>query len=198
MVGITPKPAGGFIVKKGAQKKDFNINKDVVVFSRRVTDEVKLDNSDLVFVGYGVQAPEFQWDDFKGVDVKGKTIVVLVNDPPIKKADGALDDTIFGGKAMTYYGRWTYKYDKAAELGAAGVIIVHETEPAGYPFTVVQNNSNERFNLSTPDKNMGTRRDPGLDVDRRGDGDVQDGRAGLPETEGAGGRRATSSRCRSA
>jgi Zn-dependent M28 family amino/carboxypeptidase len=156
MVGITPKAAGAFTVKKGAQKKDFNINKDVVVFSRRVTNEVKLDNSDLIFAGYGVQAPEFQWDDFKGVDVKGKTIVVLVNDPPIKKVDGSLDDTIFGGNAMTYYGRWTYKYDKGAELGAAGVIIVHETEPAGYPFKVVQNNSNERFNLATPDKNMGT------------------------------------------
>ena len=156
LVAITPKPAGGFTVKKGAQTKDFNINNDVVVFSRRVTDQVKLDNSEMIFVGYGVQAPEFQWDDFKGVDVKGKTIVVLVNDPPIKKADGSLDDSTFGGKAMTYYGRWTYKYDKAAELGAAGVIIVHETEPAGYGFNVVQNNSNERFNLATPDKNMGT------------------------------------------
>jgi Zn-dependent M28 family amino/carboxypeptidase len=156
MVGITPKPSGPFTVKKGAQKKDFNINNDVVVFSRRVTEDVALDNSDLIFVGYGVQAPEFQWDDFKGVDVKGKTIVVLVNDPPVSKADGTPDDKIFGGKAMTYYGRWTYKYDKGAELGAAGVIIVHETEPAGYPFNVVQNNSNERFNLSTPDKNMGT------------------------------------------
>jgi Zn-dependent M28 family amino/carboxypeptidase len=156
LVGITPKPAGTFTVKKGAQKKDFNINKEIVVFSRRVTEEVKLANSDIVFVGYGVQAPEFQWDDFKGVDVKGKTIVVLVNDPPVKTADGSLDSSIFGGKAMTYYGRWTYKYEKAAELGAAGVIVVHETEPAGYPFSVVQNNSNERFNLSTPDKNMGT------------------------------------------
>ena len=156
LVGITPKPTGGFVVKKGAEKKELNINNEVVVFSRRVTDEVKLDNSELVFAGYGVQAPEFQWDDFKGVDVKGKTIVVLVSDPPIAKADGTLDDAIFGGKAMTYYGRWTYKYDKAAELGAAGVIIVHETGPAGYGFNVVQNNSNERFNLSTPDKNMGT------------------------------------------
>jgi Zn-dependent M28 family amino/carboxypeptidase len=156
LVGITPKPVGGFVVKRGAQKKEFNINNDVVVFSRRVTDEVKLDNSEIVFVGYGVQAPEFQWDDFKGVDVKGKTIVVLVNDPPVARADGSLDDTVFGGKAMTYYGRWTYKYDKAAELGAAGVIIVHETGPAGYGFSVVQNSSNERFSLSTPDKNMGT------------------------------------------
>jgi Zn-dependent M28 family amino/carboxypeptidase len=154
LVGIKPEPVGGFVVTKGAQKREFNINKDVVVFSKHVMDEVKLENSELVFVGYGVQAPELNWDDFRGVDVKGKTIVVLVNDPPVKKADGSLDEKTFGGKAMTYYGRWTYKYEKAAELGAAGVIIVHETEPAAYPFAVVQNNSNERFNLVTPDKNM--------------------------------------------
>ena len=155
LVGIKPEPVGGFVVKKGATSHEFNINKDVVVFSKHVTDEAKLDNSEMVFVGYGVQAPELNWDDFRGMDVKGKTIVVLVNDPPIKKADGTLDEKVFGGKAMTYYGRWTYKYEKAAELGAAGVIIVHETEPAAYPFSVVQNNSNERFNLVTPDKNMG-------------------------------------------
>ncbi|HEX5070802.1 MAG TPA: M28 family metallopeptidase [Vicinamibacterales bacterium] len=154
LVGIKPEPVGGFFVRKGAATHEFNINKDVVVFSRHVTDEVKLDNSEMVFVGYGVQAPELNWDDFKGMDVKGKTIVVLVNDPPVKNADGSLDDKTFGGKAMTYYGRWTYKYEKAAELGAAGVIIVHETEPAAYPFSVVQNNSGERFNLVTPDKNM--------------------------------------------
>src|SRR4029079_9685394 len=111
-------------------------------------------NSELVFVGYGVQAPELNWDDFRGIDVKGKTIVVLVNDPPVKKADGTLDEKTFGGKAMTYYGRWTYKYEKAAELGAAGVIIVHETEPAGYPFAVVQGMGEERFDLVTPDRNM--------------------------------------------
>jgi Zn-dependent M28 family amino/carboxypeptidase len=158
MVGITPKAAGAFTVKKGAQKKDFNINKDVVVFSRRVTNEVKLDNSDLIFAGYGVQAPEFQWDDFKGVDVKGKTIVVLVNDPQVPMAGSAdpkeLDPSVFGGKRMTYYGRWTYKYEKAAELGAAACIIVHETEYAGYPFNVVQGFGGERFDLVTPDKNM--------------------------------------------
>ena len=155
LVGIKPEPIGGFVVAKGAQKREFNINKEVVVFSKHMTDEVKLENSELVFVGYGVQAPELNWDDFRGIDVKGKTIVVLVNDPPVKKGDGTLDEKTFGGKAMTYYGRWTYKYEKAAELGAAGVVIVHETEPAAYPFSVVQNNSNERFNLVTPDKNMG-------------------------------------------
>lgn len=148
LVGLTPKPQGGFVVKKGATTRQFDINRDVVVMSKHVTDDVTLENSELVFAGYGVQAPEYQWDDFKGMDVKGKTIIVLVNDPPV-------DDKMFGGKAMTYYGRWTYKYEKAAELGAAGVVIVHETAPAGYPFAVVQNNSNERFNLATPDKNMG-------------------------------------------
>jgi len=155
LVGIKPEPVGGFVVKKGAQKHEFKINSEVVVFSKHVADEAKLDNSELVFAGYGVQAPELNWDDFRGIDVKGKTVVVLVGDPPVTKADGTLDEKTFGGKAMTYYGRWTYKYEKAAELGAAGVIIVHETESAGYEFNVVQNNSNERFNLVTPDKNMG-------------------------------------------
>jgi Zn-dependent M28 family amino/carboxypeptidase len=111
-----------------------------------------------VFVGYGVQAPEFQWDDFKGVDVKGKTIVVLVNDPQVPMAGAAdpkeLDPNVFGGKRMTYYGRWTYKYEKAAELGAAACIIVHETEYAGYGFNVVQGFGGERFDLITPNKNM--------------------------------------------
>ena len=116
-----------------------------------------IDNSELVFVGYGVDAPEFNWNDFKDVDVKGKTLVVLVNDPPVPDpADPAkLDPKMFGGNAMTYYGRWTYKFEKARAKGAAGVLIVHETEPAGYPFPVVQGNLGEKFDLVTPDKNMG-------------------------------------------
>src|SRR6185436_1875365 len=124
----------------------------------RVTDEIRVAGSDVVFVGYGVQAPEYQWDDFKGMDVKGKTLVVLVNDPPVPVDPAkpeALDPKVFGGRAMTYYGRWTYKYEKAAELGAAAVFIVHETGPAGYPFTVVQGFGGERFDLIRPDKNMG-------------------------------------------
>ena len=156
LVGLTPQAQTPFVVKKGATKKEFKPNDEVVAFSRHVADSAKIENSELVFVGYGVQAPEQQWDDFRGIDVKGKTIVVLVNDPPVTKAGSSdLDDKVFGGKAMTYYGRWTYKYEKAAELGAAGVFIVHETGPAGYPFTVVQGMGRERFNLVTPDKNMG-------------------------------------------
>ena len=156
LVGLTPQAQGPFVVTKGATKKEFKPNDEVVAFSRHVADEAKIENSELVFVGYGVQSPEQQWDDFRGIDVKGKTIVVLVNDPPVTKAGSSdLDDKVFGGKAMTYYGRWTYKYEKAAELGAAGVFIVHETGPAGYPFSVVQGMGRERFNLVTPDKNMG-------------------------------------------
>ena len=88
-----------------------------------------------MFVGYGVVAPEFNWDDYKGVDVKGKTLVMLVNDPPVPDPanPSELDPKTFGGKAMTYYGRWTYKYEIGAQKGAAGVLIVHETGPAGYP-----------------------------------------------------------------
>ena len=110
-----------------------------------------------MFAGYGVTAPEFNWDDFKDVDVKGKTILVLVNDPQIPSASdpSQLDPSIFNGKAMTYYGRWTYKFEEGARRGAAGILIVHETGPAGYPFAVVQGNLGERFDLVTPDKNMG-------------------------------------------
>jgi hypothetical protein len=138
LVGITPAGFSPLVVKRGGRSHTFANDKDVVAFSQHVAEAVSIENSELVFVGYGVEAPEFQWDDFKGLDVKGKTLVVLVNDPPVTTAAGALDASVFGGPAMTYYGRWTYKYEKAAALGAAGVFIVHETGPAGYPFSVVQ------------------------------------------------------------
>jgi Zn-dependent M28 family amino/carboxypeptidase len=122
---------------------------DYVAWTKRVTASTAMD-AEMIFVGYGVQAPEFQWDDFKGVDVKGKVIVVLVNDPPLP------DARVFGGKAMTYYGRWTYKFEKAAEKGAAGCLVIHETGPAGYPWEVVRNSwGRGQFDLVTPDKNMG-------------------------------------------
>jgi len=111
--------------------------------------EVRLEKAPMVFVGYGVSAPERGWDDFKGVDVKGKVIVVLINDPDFEGGEGS-----FGGKAMTYYGRWTYKYEEAARRGAAGVIIVHETDPASYGWATVQNsNTNTMFDI--------VRQDPG-------------------------------------
>ncbi|HSL22035.1 MAG TPA: M28 family metallopeptidase [Vicinamibacterales bacterium] len=154
MVGITPE-ATPLVFKKGDRTLELKYRDEYVAWSKRVTERVGIDNSDVVFVGYGVQAPEFKWDDFKGVDVKGKTIVVLINDPPVTGAGGELDPKTFGGKAMTYYGRWTYKFEKGAELGAAGVLVVHETGPAGYGFNVVQGNVGEKLDLVTPDRNMG-------------------------------------------
>jgi Zn-dependent M28 family amino/carboxypeptidase len=104
---------------------------------------VSVANAPLVFVGYGVKAPERKWDDFKGVDLHGKIMVVLVNDPDFETGVGD-----FGGKAMTYYGRWTYKYEEAARQGAAGVLIVHETEPAAYGWATVKNsNTNTMFDI---------------------------------------------------
>jgi Zn-dependent M28 family amino/carboxypeptidase len=156
LVGITPDKQSPLRVRKGGRSWSFKPHEQVVAFSPRVTESIAVDGSPIVFAGYGVQAPEFQWDDFKGLDVKGKTLVVLVNDPAVVDAadPDALDAKVFGGRAMTYYGRWTYKYEKAHELGAAAVFIVHETGPAGYPFSVVQGFGGERFGLATPDRNM--------------------------------------------
>jgi Zn-dependent M28 family amino/carboxypeptidase len=122
-----------------------------VAFTSRVAERVGIQNSELVFVGYGIVAPEYGWNDFAGVDVKGKTIVVLVNDPGYATSD----TTLFKGRTMTYYGRWTYKYEEAARQGAAGVLIVHETEPAGYPWEVVTGSwSGTRFALESEDDNL--------------------------------------------
>jgi Zn-dependent M28 family amino/carboxypeptidase/predicted small lipoprotein YifL len=156
LVGITPAPAP-LVLAKGRDQLTLQWKDDVVAWTKHVTDVASLDKSELVFVGYGVVAPEYNWDDYKGVDVKGKTLVMLVGDPPVPDAasPGQLDPKVFGGRAMTYYGRWTYKYEIAAMKGAAGALIVHETEPAGYPFSVVQNKVDEQFDLVTPDKNMG-------------------------------------------
>jgi Zn-dependent M28 family amino/carboxypeptidase len=156
LVGITPAPAP-LIFKKGGQQQTLKWKDDVVAWTKHVAESASLENSELVFVGYGVVAPEFNWDDYKGADLKGKTLVMLVNDPPVPDPNnaGELDAKTFGGKAMTYYGRWTYKYEIGAQKGAAGVLIVHETGPAGYGFNVVQGKTGEQFDLVTPDKNMG-------------------------------------------
>ena len=144
-----------------------------MAWTRHVAPTASISDSELVFVGYGVVAPEFNWDDYKGVDVKGKTLVMLVNDPPVPDPENAaeLDPKVFGGKAMTYYGRWTYKFEIGAEKGAAGVLVIHETGPAGYPYQVVQDGfTGERFDLVTPDKNMKQGGDRSVDVDRAGAG----------------------------
>jgi Zn-dependent M28 family amino/carboxypeptidase len=156
LVGITPTPAP-LVFRKGAAQQTLKWKDDVVAWTKHVADVANLDRSELVFVGHGVVAPEYNWDDYKGMDVKGKTLVMLVNDPPVPDPanPSALDAKTFGGKAMTYYGRWTYKYEIGAAKGAAGVLIVHETGPAGYGFNVVQGKTGEQFDLVTADKNMG-------------------------------------------
>lgn len=156
LVGFTGQPTASFTA--GTKQINLTFPTDYVAVSRRFVPESKVENSDLVFVGYGVVAPEYGWDDYKGLDVKGKTIVMLINDPavPDPTDPAKLDDKMFKGKAMTYYGRWTYKYEIASEKGAAAAIIIHETEPAGYPYEVVSGSwSRENFDIQTPDKNMG-------------------------------------------
>jgi Zn-dependent M28 family amino/carboxypeptidase len=156
LVGITPDPAMKLALAGHGKTLEPKFPDDFVAWSKRVTETSTVD-ADLLFVGYGVHAPEFEWDDFKGADIKGKILVELINDPPVADpADPAkLDPKTFGGDAMTYYGRWTYKFEKAAQMGAAGCIIIHQTNRAGYPWEVVRNSwSGTQFDLAAPDKNM--------------------------------------------
>jgi Zn-dependent M28 family amino/carboxypeptidase len=156
LAGIKSDPHLMFAVN-GKPPMDLKFADDFVASSARLQTEIKIDNSDLVFVGYGVVAPEYGWDDYKGVDVRGKAILMLINDPavPDPKDPSKLDAKMFKGKAMTYYGRWTYKYEIAAQKGAAAAIIIHETEPAAYPWQVVKSSwAKENFELDNPDKNM--------------------------------------------
>ena len=155
LVGITGKPSASIVTSAGPMTLAFPT--DYVAVSRRVVPEITVEDSDVVFVGYGVVAPEYDWDDYKDVDVTGKTIVMLVNDPavPDPSDPSTLDASMFKGRAMTYYGRWTYKYEIASQKGAAAAIIVHETGPAGYPYEVVSGSwGGEGFDLATPDNNQ--------------------------------------------
>jgi Zn-dependent M28 family amino/carboxypeptidase len=108
--------------------------KDVVFWTKRTSDYEKIRSSELVFVGYGIVAPEYNWNDYDGIDVKGKTVVMLINDPGFATGSPRL----FNGRSMTYYGRWTYKFEEAARQGAAAAIIIHDEEPASYPWSVVE------------------------------------------------------------
>ena len=159
LVGITPTPAPLTVrpATPGAAPITLAWRDDVVAWTKRLADSASVEASELVFVGYGVEAPEFSWDDYKGVDLAGKTLVMLVNDPPVADpaSPAALDPKTFGGRAMTYYGRWTYKFEIGARKQAAAILIVHETGPAGYPFAVVQGQTGERFTFETPDRNAG-------------------------------------------
>jgi len=155
LAGIKSEPRMSFVI--GNKTMDLKYPDDFVASSARLQPEIEIEKSDLVFVGYGVVAPEYGWDDYKNVDVKGKTLLMLIGDPPVPypKDPSKLNDKMFKGKAMTYYGRWTYKYEIASQKGAAAAIIIHETEPAAYPWQVVRSSwSKENFELDNPNKNM--------------------------------------------
>lgn len=156
-VGISSHPTVSY-GKAGSdgERTPLVFGDDYVAWSARAERKIELADSELVFVGYGVQAPEFNWDDYKGADLKGKTLVMLINDPPLPdpRHPKQLDPAMFGGSAMTYYGRWAYKYEMAAQMGAAGALIVHEPKAASYPYEVVRNSwSRENFAIygKTPD-----------------------------------------------
>ncbi|TKC10738.1 M28 family peptidase [Pedobacter polaris] len=149
MVDISSKPSD-LVIKTAAGNTATTLKylDDFVGASRHVTTQIKVENSDMVFAGYGIVAPEYKWNDYEGLDVKGKTVVVMVNDP------GFLDSTLFKGKTMTYYGRWTYKFEEAARQGATGVIIIHEDKAASYPWAVVRSGwSKSKLYLEAADGN---------------------------------------------
>lgn len=138
LVGLTATPTAHVTI--GGRRFDLTFPDDYVAGSRRLDPMIRVDDAELVFVGYGVRAPEYGWDDYKGLDVRGKALLMLIGDPPVT-APGhpdRLDERVFKGRALTYYGRWTYKFEIAAALGAAAAIIIHDTAGAGYGFDVVQ------------------------------------------------------------
>ena len=148
LVGITPLPGDDFVVTADGETRTLEPAADYVAWTKHVAGEVAVADAEFVFVGYGARAPEYDWDDFGAADLRGKILLSLVNDPPL--------DDIFGGPAMTYYGRWTYKHEIAAELGAAGSLVIHESGPAGYPWEVIGSTPYaESFDLVAADDNLG-------------------------------------------
>ncbi|MBV9960408.1 MAG: peptidase M28, partial [Acidobacteria bacterium] len=146
LFGVKSDPKTVLSVKNGSSNLDFRFAEDFVAFTGAQQADVSVD-AEMVFVGYGIEAPEQRWNDYKGQpeDYRGKVLVMLVNDPPATAAE----PNLFGGRALTYYGRWTYKYEEAARRGAAGVILLHTDESAGYPWSVVRtSNGSWRFDLA--------------------------------------------------
>jgi Zn-dependent M28 family amino/carboxypeptidase len=151
MVNIEAEAAPTMQVQSPKGSMTLKAFDDYVIWTDRTEATISLDNSELVFAGYGVVAPEYNWNDYEGLDVKGKVVLVMVNDPGF----WAGDTTLFKGKEMTYYGRWTYKFEEAARQGAKGCLIIHRTDAAGYPFAVQQNNFNtSRLQLDNRGKDI--------------------------------------------
>lgn len=151
LVNILSKPSDMTINTRKGKLTLKNVD-NFVAFTERITEKIEIGNAELVFAGYGIVAPEYNWNDYKGLNVKGKVVVVLVNDPGFATGD----ITLFKGKAMTYYGRWTYKYEEAARQGAAGCIIIHEDAAAAYPWSVVASSNGSSLHLQAKNKHADT------------------------------------------
>lgn len=150
LVEITTDPGKTIFISGSNKTTELKYAKDFVATNAHVTNAVTIENAELIFTGYGIVAPEYNWNDYEGIDVKDKIVVVLVNDPGFTTKNPEL----FNGYTMTYYGRWTYKYEEAARQGAAGCLIIHETEAASYPWTVVENGwTGPQFYLSSDNNN---------------------------------------------
>jgi len=151
LVSITADPSMSLRIEGEGPAVELEYGTDFMAWTKRVIDRTAIEDSELLFVGYGVVAPEYGWNDYEGVDVEGKTVVVLVNDPGYATGDSER----FNGRSMTYYGRWTYKYEEAARRGAEGVLVIHDTGPAGYPWDVVRGSwSGPQFGLVADDANL--------------------------------------------
>jgi Zn-dependent M28 family amino/carboxypeptidase len=135
LMEVTVSPSAIMTIQAKKERFVLNNPEDFVMFSRKVQPETVLENAEMIFAGYGIVANEYGWNDYENLDVKGKVVVVLVNDPGLATGD----ENLFMGRSMTYYGRWTYKFEEAARQGAKGLLIVHDTEGAGYPWSVVVN-----------------------------------------------------------
>ena len=149
LVQIDPKQVSAISLKGANLPAQLAYRDDMTAWTKQVTEQVDVTDSEMVFVGYGIVAPEYNWNDYEGLDVKGKTVVMFVNDPGF----ATKDDSLFNGNAMTYYGRWTYKYEEAARQGAAMALIIHETDAASYGWGVVAHGSPIKFDLINENKN---------------------------------------------
>ena len=152
LVALTERGRPTLTVRAGDAQLQYGWTEDFVAWTKRVVESESIEASEMVFVGYGIVAPEYGWNDYEGVDAAGKTVVILVNDPGF----ATQDEAVFRGNSMTYYGRWTYKFEEAARQGAAGAIVVHEEAAAGYPWEVVTGSwTGPQFGQAAADGNMG-------------------------------------------
>ena len=133
MIAVTAKPVGGRLTVSGKKKSVLRYPDDMIIWTTRATEKIDLKKAEYVFCGFGINAPEYGWNDYEGIDVKGKIVVVMVNDP------GFYDSQLFRGRNMTYYGRWLYKFEEAQRQGAAGCLVLHHTEAASYGWHVCVN-----------------------------------------------------------